>query len=162
MRRDGAIPERGPRMVNRADGWMVAAPCSEGPRPEATFATLPPAYRQELLRFALVAAASSAFFVTLALLLRPLPSRNLAAHAVLPVSPSPRAAAFNARMSVTTDAALRPSLRRRAPHTRYEPATVEVIASAAPPTRRSNVLTRMFRGILFRPASSGLKAAPVE
>jgi hypothetical protein len=158
-------------MEDRAHDWMVAAACSQGPRPEPVFATLPRAYRADMLRLALVAAASSAFFVTLAILLRPLPSRSLAAHAMLPDPSASRAAALDARMVFATDVPAPPRLRRqRTAHARYELAAIPAVEDAdapgslsARPPRRGNVLTRFFRGILGRPAPPlNLKTDPID
>jgi hypothetical protein len=154
----------GSPMVERADGWMVAAACSEGPRAQRPFVRLPRAYRQEMLHFALVAAASSAFFVALAMLLRPLPSRSLAAHGRLPASSSTRAAALEARLALATDAPPPPRLRRRPAPQRSEVAVAAMAADpipAASPVRRRNVFSRFFRGMLARTAPT-VKADPVE
>ena len=144
---------------------MVAAACSEGPRAKTTGARLPRAYRQDMLHFALVAAASSAFFVALAILLRPVPSRSLAARVVLPAPPSGRVAARDARLAPAADAPQPSRVRRRtvAP-AGYQTGAADMAADRSTPeqpARRRNVLSRFFRGMLGRPSPS-VKADPVE
>jgi hypothetical protein len=137
---------------------MAAASCCEGPRPAATFADLPRAHREELLNFALVAAVSSAFFVTLAILMRPLPSRSLAARVDLPGSSPSRAAALDTRADGTMPdpAAAAAATRSRGPRARYELAALQAPAASGAPAvrraRRGNAFSRFLRGILGRPS----------
>ncbi len=70
---------------------MTGAACSEGPAPVMTFLDLPRHQRNEVLRFALVGAASTAYFVAVAILAAPLPSRSLAANVVLEAAFTPPA-----------------------------------------------------------------------
>jgi hypothetical protein len=146
---------------------MSAASCCEGPRPAATFADLPRAHRDELLNFALVAAVSSAFFVTLAILARPLPSRSLAARGVLP-EPSPaRAAALDARLNATGSGPVPTTASRSRSSLRYELASFRATSASAAPAsrrmRRGNAFSRFLRGILGRPASPpALKTDPTN
>ncbi len=77
-------------MRDRTSEWIVAASCCEGPAPHATFADLPREHQREMMRFAVTAAASTAFFIAVAIIARPLPSRSMAAGATLPTLTAPR------------------------------------------------------------------------
>lgn len=145
---------------------MAAASCCEGPRPAATFADLPRAHRDELLNFALVAAVSSAFFVTMAILMRPLPSRSLAARVDLPESSPSRAVALDtSRDGTPPEPTAVAAPRSRAARPRYQlTAFQSPAASGAPATRRprrGSVFSRFLRGILGRPSPApALKSDP--
>jgi hypothetical protein len=149
---------------------MVAASCQQGPTPAATFGDLPRAYRDDLLRFALVAAASSAFFITLAIVMRPLPSRSMAGEVSLPEPLPPRSNRMDARLqSNPPGPQVVRALRPRAARPRYELATFEEpavdVRRAAParPGRRGNAFTRLLRNILGRPApATTLKTDPTD
>jgi len=76
-------------MASSPQDWIVAASCCEGPRPGVTFAEMPREHRREMLAGAFAAALSTAYFVTLGILLvRPIPSRSLAAPVPMP-NPAP-------------------------------------------------------------------------
>jgi len=74
-------------MADLAGNWLTAAACSTGPRPAATFAELPRQHQDEVVRLGFAAAAAVAYFVTLAVLARPIPSRSLAAAPLCLVIP---------------------------------------------------------------------------
>ena len=71
-------------MASRPQDWIVAASCCEGPRPCVTFADMPLAHRRDMAGIAFAAALSTAYFVTLAILLQPIQSRSLAAQVPMP------------------------------------------------------------------------------
>ncbi len=71
-------------MANHPHDWIVAASCCEGPRPRVTFADMPPRHRRDLVVVGFAAALSSAYFVTLGILLQPIPSRSLAGTVLMP------------------------------------------------------------------------------
>jgi hypothetical protein len=148
-------------MTDQARDWMVAASCCEGPRPAVTFSDLPRAHRDELLRFALVAAASSAFFITVALVMRPLPSRSLTTAAALPHHVPPRGMLLEARDSAAPIPAPQ-RLRARVVRARVVEEVADESTSPALSQlsgRRGNVFTRLLRGVFRRPAAAGaLKA----
>lgn len=155
-------------MASRAQDWMAAASCCEGPRPAATFADLPRAHRDEFLNFALVAAVSSAFFITLAIVIRPLPSRSLASRGVLP-EPSPaRASTLDTWSNAgTPDAGAAATQRARGALPRYELAGLRSHPASAAPAlrgaRRGNVFSRFLRGIIGRPSPTAtLKTDPTS
>src|SRR3954465_15704282 len=87
-------------MTDRQQGWLTAASCHEGPAPTARFADLPHEHQNEIVRVGLLAAASTAFFIGVGMILTPLPSRNLASHAVLPHAMPVRPAVLEARLTV--------------------------------------------------------------
>jgi hypothetical protein len=131
------------RMSDPANTWIDAASCCEGPRPAASYADLPREHRAELLRFTAIAAGASAFFVALLVLVRPLPSRNLAAHVSLPEPPPLRAVSIAPeQMMVDAPRPLRRPARARAA---YRLAAVEETVAAPEPPRRRNVFSRFLR-----------------
>jgi hypothetical protein len=134
-----------------AQDWMTAAACAEGPRPRVTFADLPPQHQEELVRLALVAAAATAYFVTLVLLSNPLPSRSLAARAALPDPTGTRPIVLEARLErATVDVVpARPRTSRPRPAVGLadlrEPVVSTPATSSAP---RRNPFSRFLRGVL--------------
>ncbi len=148
-------------MANEARDWMTAASCAEGPPPSVRFADLPRQDQGEVLRVALVAAASTAYFITLAILARPLASRSLQGDAALPHPGMARSPILDARLvdDPVPPAGDRTRLARpragleltslREP-VADEPASAPI---ADTPPRRRNVFSRFFRGVLhgFQP-----------
>jgi hypothetical protein len=139
-------------MANQAQHVLVSASGGERPRSAATFADLPAAHRDELIKFALVAAGWSAFLITLALLARPLPSRSLSPAAALPHGTTPPGDALvAARVQPAVDLRPSQSLRRRsvdAPRASYQAVSVEEDdAVPAPAQRRGHAVTRFFRTV---------------
>jgi hypothetical protein len=142
-------------MGERTGDWLTAAACSAGPRPAATFADLPRQHQDEVVRLGFTAAAAVAYFVTLGILARPIPSRSLQAHTVLPAAAAPR---FELPVWQRVDAvgAARPlpspGVRPRAAS---ELATAQTPAATAerravdapPPQPRRNMFSRFFRGV---------------
>jgi hypothetical protein len=149
---------------------MTGAACAEGPAPVVTFLDLPRHHRNEVLRFALVGAASTAYFVAVAILAAPLPSRSLAANAALPHPGIARSSALEA--TFTPPAIDVPPVRPRAIRARPlgalaalrepagDPAPVPALAALrdpagdpsgdpaptpAPPRR--NAVSRFFHGV---------------
>jgi hypothetical protein len=134
-------------MADTRQDWLVAAACCESPRPAVTLADLPRVHRDELIRFALVAAAASVFFITVTILLRPLPSRSLASAGALPHQ-IPPAGVFPVRLQNPSGARPPQTSRRRAESlpAASETVSVEERPTAAPPRRRGGV-SRFFRGV---------------
>jgi len=132
--------------------WMAAAACSEGPRRQVTFTDLPEHHQSEIVRLAIVAAATTAYFVGAITLGPPLSSRSLTASAALPRPAQPRRVAIDAR---TIDAPLVPAPTKKRiarPRTAVEvvaltdPRPDPAAAPAAPPRR--SVFSRFFHGLL--------------
>ncbi len=151
-------------MSDQARDWMTAASCTEGPRPSVTFSDLPRRYRGEMVRFAIVAAASSAYFVTLVILSRPLPSRSLLNDAALPGGVASRPILLDARL---TDLPA-PVARVRAPRLRRPvalvalrepPPAIDTVPDEVEAPRRRNVFSRFFRGV-FHVQSASTKSNP--
>jgi len=71
-------------MAGRPQDWIVAASCCEGTRPCVTFADMPREHQRDMFLVLFAAVLSSAYFITLGLLLQPIPSRSLAAPVLLP------------------------------------------------------------------------------
>lgn len=136
-------------MANDAKDWMVAAACVEGPRPKVTFGDLPRQHQEDILRLAVVAVASTAYFITLVVLSAPLASRSLVAHATLPHPGVARSPVLEARVArVEPVSTPRRVLRPRPDATLAvlrEPASVSLAARSTP---RRNPFSRFFRGIL--------------
>ena len=138
-------------MAHGAHDWLAAAACAEGPRLEVTFADLPRQHRGELVRFVAVAAASVTYFVTLAMLGAPLPSRSLAAGAALPHAGPSRAPVLEARLAqaAVEPAPLRPRSSAARPAVRLAALREPV---GGPPSLKSsprrNPFSRFFRGVL--------------
>ena len=156
---------------------MAAVACAQPPRRTVTFADLPPQHQREVVRVSLAAAATSALFITLAIVTRPIPSRSFVATGTVPyfiVTPQPvrivtaPAAAAVASLAVPDaftahnpggmaplrvstvrprDGVLLASLRESPDITRSE--------SSPDRKRRRNVFSRFFRGMLrgFQPAA---------
>jgi hypothetical protein len=132
--------------------WMAAAACTEGPRPEVTFADLPQQHQSEVVRLALVAAATVAYFVTAVTLAPPLSSRSLAAPAPLPVPARSRPVAPEGR-TIDSSPAPRPL---RKPTVQSRDGAQAVDSRDAPPdasaarltASRRNIFSRFFRGLL--------------
>jgi hypothetical protein len=150
-------------MASPAHHRIGAESSRECPTPAPTFGDLPRAHQREILRFAAAAALTTAFFLTLGLLTRWLPSRSLAARAVLPdaeashvalldplpipphARPSPRSPLERAARSRAKSQLA--SLREPpGDDTQTAPATTE-------PGRRRNIFRRLFLGV-FRGAST--------
>ena len=165
-------------MASRARDWIGAASCCEGPRPAATFADLPRAHQHEMVRFAMAAVLSTAFFLAVGILTRALPSRSLAARVGVldPSTAHPvlmdmrQASTFEPRpMRQTRE---RPARRLTEPPADQpladqpeadEPAAYQPVAYQAPPTtepavpeRKKNIFSRIFHGV-FR---TGAAASP--
>ena len=80
-------------MSARAVDWLNAAACFSGPQPPATFADLPKQHQDDMLRLGFVAVMAVAYFVTLAIMTQPIPSRSLVAPSTLPIAPPSLSAA---------------------------------------------------------------------
>jgi hypothetical protein len=146
-------------LANRPQDWIDAAACCEGPRPCVAFADMPEKHQRDMLFVAFSSALSITFFVTLGILLQPIPSRNLVASVpmpppllvsyVTPIDPAP---------VVRLDAPLRrlPRPRSLRPLSSVQLASVSgspasdsrTNASAAGQKPRSNFLGRLVRGVL--------------
>jgi hypothetical protein len=111
-------------MANHPHDWIVAASCCEGPRPRVTFADMPPRHRRDLVVVGFAAALSSAYFVTLGILLQPIPSRSLAGTVLMPHTTASLAELRDTAPVVPPGASRRP-LRMRATQPRpvAEPAS---------------------------------------
>jgi hypothetical protein len=146
-------------MKNHVHDWMAGAACAEGPAPVVTFLDLPRHHRNEVLRFALIGAASTAYFVAVAILAAPLPSRSLAANVALPHPGITRAPAFAAPLTPPAVAirSVRPRVARARPDVALaalrDPATDPAPVPAPP---RRNALSRFFHGVFhsLQPARS--------
>jgi hypothetical protein len=141
-------------MAGLTSDWIGAAQCCEGPRPVASFGDLPRAHQHEMLRFVAVAAASSAFFVTLWILSRPIPSRSLVAHAALPQPLPAQPLAIDLRPAAPIETAPRRPAREPRLRASYQLVSAgqaidaRAARSAAAPERRRNVFSRFFRTII--------------
>jgi len=148
-------------MASRTQDWIVAASCCEGPPLAATFADMPRKHKNELYRFAFVAALSTTFFVTLTILARPIPSRSLAAHVELP-NPAPRADVLRAALVTSIDSPSPRPLRTHSLHSRpagaraaFQLASLREAPAddlragylSAPPPERRNIFSRFFRTV---------------
>jgi hypothetical protein len=158
-------------MASHTQDWIVAASCCEGPRPRVTFADMPPRHRRDIFVVGFTAAVSSAYFVTLGILLQPIPSRSLAgtvlmpqtaavfaqvrdAAPVVPLSTSPRLVRVRAtRSRPATEVA---STRVRRPLSSVQLASYRQLPAGGSETRpdspaggkRPNLLNRFFRGVI--------------
>lgn len=149
---------------------MAAASCCEGSRAATTFTDLPRPQQREMMRLALVATVSTAYFITLAVLARPLPSRNLVSRAELPDPATPRTILLAAE-AVTPAATLAPRpMRTRATRPRAEvvlaayegPIAGNDPRPAAPlrQQRRGNVFSRFLRTVFrVQPATLNIEPA---
>lgn len=155
VRAAGAVLENAflTTMASRDRDWIDAASCREGPRPPAAFADLPRRHQHEMLRFAFAAVLSSAFFISLGVLGRPLPSRSLAAPVVLADA---AALARPAWLGASQSAPGRPR-PRLGPAVRRPQVELTSLREAAPdgartvpdaPKARRNVFSRFFSGVL--------------
>jgi hypothetical protein len=150
-------------MASPAPDWIGAASCCEGPRPAATFGDLPRAHQREMVRFAVAAALTTAFFLMLGALTRSLPSRSLAARAVPPDAEASHVALLDARPITPRGRSSPRSPLERAARSRptnqlallsEPPGDDSRTAPAAPrPERRRNIVSRFFVGV-FRGAST--------
>jgi hypothetical protein len=157
-------------MASRALDWIGAASCCEGPRPTVTFADMPHEHRRDIVVVAFAAALSSTYFLTLGILLQPIPSRSLAAHVVAPpaaVSPdvviSDAAPAAPQAVPVVapprrTHHAVRPlaSVQLASLNETVEP--VRAVSAAPQEERHRNVVSRFFRGVFRGGAPAPHKA----
>jgi hypothetical protein len=135
---------------------MAAASCSEGARAATTFTDLPRQQQREMMRLALVATVSTAYFITLAVLARPLPSRNLVSTAELPDPAAPRTVLLEADSAPVVTLTRRP-VRTRTSRPRAsvvlaayeEPIAGNEARPAAPlrAQRRGNVFSRFLRTV---------------
>ena len=145
-------------MADLAGDWLTAAACSTGPRPAATFSELPQQHQDEVVRLGFAAAAAITYFVTLAILARPIPSRSLAANAILPNGALQRSALLEGPPAAVTLSL--PSRTAALPDAR--PA-VELPAAREPdrptPAVRRNPVSRFFRGIWRGVQAPARKAA---
>src|SRR5262249_22428267 len=116
-------------MPERAGDWLMAAACCEGPQPAGTFSDLPRKHQGEMVRFAGVAAASSAYFITLWILAQPIASRSLLTPTTLPSAPAARSALLDARLTVPVEA---PSPRPQRARATLASATIELAALREP------------------------------
>lgn len=129
------------RMTEGVQGWLVAAACYEE-RPAATSADLPQQLQDARLRVGFITGASVAYFITLAILARPIPSRDIVTSATLLAATSPRSALLERRAFDAIDAA--------SPRERPAPAAIaDPVRRAvnAPPPERRNPVSRFFRGV---------------
>jgi len=141
-------------MAEGSSDWLAAACCHDAHDTERVHGHLPRAYRAELVRLGLVAAASSAFFIAAPLLLAPLPSRTLTgavplAHSGITASP------LMALSASTSTSPLPPRRDLRRPRATLTAARVEparFLTSGPSPERRRNVFSRFFRSFVRRPA----------
>jgi hypothetical protein len=151
-------------MESRSQDWIDAASCHTGPRTAATFADLPDAYRADMLRVVLAAAATTACLVLLGALLSRLPSRNLAAPVLLPHPVPARGSLLESHLSIASleasPAPARPRPMRAQAAVALTPAAASPQTSSAP-ERKGNIFSRMFRGLTRRntPAPA-IKANP--
>jgi hypothetical protein len=139
-------------MGNQPRDWMVAAACAEGPAPSVTFSDLPRERQGELARVAMVAAVSTAYFVTVGILAAPLPSRSLVGNGALPDPGGVRPIVLEARLA-PTPAPVAPVRSSRVVRSRPDAVTLATLresagdARPAPTPPRRNPLTRFFRGV---------------
>jgi len=161
-------------MADLAGNWLTAAACSTAPRPQpaATFGELPQQHQDEVVRLGFAAAAAVAYFVTLAVLARPIPSRSLAAHTMLP-NGLPQRSALLATRTVPARVApspLTPVISDVRPAVQLPAAREQVANAAAPvdsatrddrptPAVRRNPVSRFFRGIWRGVQAPARKAA---
>jgi hypothetical protein len=150
-------------MASDARDWIGAAPRCEGSWPAATFTDLPRKSQWELMRLAFAATLSTAYFVAAAVLARPLPSRSLAAHIILPEATVVPAALPDVSLdaSVSLEASVvapsqLPMLERamrQGPTMKlaslHKPLADDSPMVPAPPRseRRRNIFSRFFRGV---------------
>src|SRR5262245_9989311 len=141
-------------MADRDTDWLVAAAYRQEPQARVTFSDLPRQHQRELVRFAIVAAASTASFIALWALSQPIRSRNLRSDATLPHATTARSPLLEARLTPPIEARsttpLRPPVVRpraaiqlaafREPDTESN----RRVGSAAPPERRRNAFSRFF------------------
>src|SRR5262249_12195056 len=86
-------------------------------------------HQGEMVRFAGVAAASSAYFITLWILAQPIASRSLLTPTTLPSAPAARSALLDARLTVPVEA---PSPRPQRARATLASATIELAALREP------------------------------
>jgi len=145
-------------MAERVADWLSAAACCEGPRPSATFSDLPRKHQDEILRAAVVATAAAAYFITLGILARPIPSRSLRAHAALPAATAPQPVSNQAWAIHVADAASRRPTSQPAQTMRPPEMALAVVpepvresdghSAGSPRVERSrNIFSRFFRGV---------------
>ena len=156
-------------MADREQDWLVAAACRQEPQRRATFADLPRQHQRELVRFAIVAAASTASFIVLWALSQPIRGRNLRSDATLPAAASGRSPLLDARLATPIEARATTPLRPRASRPRagiqlaaYRELDTDAnqrVGGSAPPERRGNVFSRFFRGVWRSLTPSSGKAA---
>lgn len=150
-------------MASDARDWIGVASCCQGPRPAATFADLPRKHQWEMLRFALAATLSIAYFVGAGILVRPLPSRSLAAQVFLPEASVARVASpeMGSVSSINApsprplvERAVRPSAALPLALPREPLVDVSQAVQVTPrPERRRNIVSRLLRSA-FRGASA--------
>lgn len=158
-------------MASRPQDWIVAASCCEGPRPCVTFADMPVPHRRDMLVVGFAAAVSTAYFVTLGILLQPIPSRSLAGTVlmphteasfvqvrdrapIVPLEPSRRLVRVRATQSRSSSELA--STRGRQPLSAIQLASYRELPAGGGDTRadgqsgqqRSNLLNRFFRGVI--------------
>ena len=139
-------------MAEGARVWLVAAACCEE-RPAATFADLPRHHQDDLVRVGFIAAMSIAYFITLAILARPIPSRNLATPVALLAATAPRSTLLERRSVEAAAARVVPAPAARPRATVALAAEGDPIASPArraadaPRPERRNPVSRFFRGV---------------
>jgi hypothetical protein len=157
-------------MASHPQDWIVAASCCEGPRPCVTFADMPPRHRRDMFVVGFAAALSTAYFVTLGILLQPIPSRSLAGTVLMPhteasfaqlrdaapvvaLSASPRLVRVRATQPRSRRLA---STRDRRPLSAIQLASYRELPAGASDSRpdgtvggkRPNLLNRFFRGVI--------------
>jgi hypothetical protein len=156
-------------MASRPQDWIVAAACCEGPRQCVTFADLPPQHRRDMVLVAFAAALSTAYFVTLGILMQPIPSRSLAAQIVMPKPVVIHAAVVDPEPGLPIDMPSRHPARPRAPRpvSAIQLASVSVPSgdtrigsAAAPREHRPNFLGRFFRSVLRTGRPKAATASP--
>lgn len=119
-------------MANASHGWLAAAACHNvnGPEGAAARHALPPQHRGEFARFAAVALASSAFFIGVGVVLRPIQGRSLAQNSA--VSPTALAPVAPGLAIASAIAPVRPSIDPRAHTALSRP---RLLARTRPPLR---------------------------
>jgi hypothetical protein len=133
------------RMAESVQGWLVAAACCEE-RPAATFADLSPQLQDARVRVVFITGASLAYFITLAILARPIPSRAFVTTATLLAATSSRSPLLERRSFDAIDAASPRELP--APAAVRDPiADAARRAVSAPRPERRNGVSRFFRGV---------------
>jgi len=137
--------------------------------PAATFASLPLEHQREMRRMMLAAALSVVLVVAVAILTRPIPSRNMGAYVLLPSAAAARNPVLEATLTATPAIAVAPVSARRARLTPRREAVSVVAASDAAdddlpapsavpagPHHR-NIFSRFFRTVL-----RGVQTGPVK